>query len=339
MKKTQFAAFGAGFWANYQIPGWQELDNVECVAIYNRTREKAEQVARKFGIPRVYDDPEELLAQEKDLDFIDVLTDVDTHLKFTRMGAEKGLHVVCQKPMAPSFEDARQLVKVCQEHQVNLFINENFRWQLPLRRCKEVLDSGQIGKSFKLSVSFCSAFPVFENQPFLAELDQFILTDVGSHILDVCRFLGGEARNLHCKIQRVNPGINGEDVANVFMEMQNGVHCYAEMSYASILEKEFFPQTLVLIEGEKGSIKLEGDFVLKVTTREGTKTEKISPQMYPWIDPDYAVVHSSIVDAQRNILSGIRGGQAETTGEDNFKTVQLVYDSYKSAASGEIIRY
>lgn len=339
MKKTRFAAFGAGFWANYQIPGWLELDNIECVAIYNRTREKAEKVARKFGIPRVYDNAGELFANEKDLDFIDVLTDVDTHLKFSTMGAENGLHVVCQKPLAPTHEDAKKILDVCQRNHVKLFVNENFRWQLPLRKAKAALESGEIGKPFKARVTFCSAFPVFENQPFLAELDQFILTDIGSHILDVCRFFVGEAKNLQCKIKRVNPKIKGEDVANVFMEMENGVHCYAEMSYASILEKESFPETFILIEGSDGSIKMEHDFTLKVTTREGTRVEKVEPVMYPWVDPDYAVIHSSIVDTQRDILNGIRGGKAETTGEDNFKTVQLVWDCYKSAETGEIIRY
>ena len=59
--------------------------------------------------------------------------------------------------------------------------------------------------------------------------------------------------------------------------------------------------------------------------------------MYDWIDPDYAVVHSSIVDAQRDILAGLRGGVAETTGDDNFKTVQLVWAAYDSAASGQVI--
>jgi predicted dehydrogenase len=339
MKKLKFAAFGAGFWANFQIPGWQELENVECVAVYNRTLQKARNIAEKFGIPHYYDDPEELLAKETELDFIDVLTDVDTHFKFSKMGAEKGLDVVCQKPLAPTFEQAKELVDVCDRNGVKLFVNENFRWQAPLRRLKEVLDSGKIGKPFKARVTFCSAFPVFENQPFLAELEQFILTDIGSHILDICRFLVGEATTLQCKTQRINPKIKGEDVANVFMEMENGVHCYAEMSYASILEKEVFPQTLVLIEGDKGSVKLDPDFILKVTTREGTTAEEVKPVLYPWIDPDYAVIHSSIVDTQRDILNGLMGGKAETTGADNFKTVQLVWDSYRSASTGETIHY
>jgi predicted dehydrogenase len=337
MSKLRFAAFGTGFWSLFQLPGWLELENVECVALYNRTLSKAEALSPKIGNPRCYDDPVELLEKE-DLDFVDILTDVDTHLKFTRMAADKGLDVVCQKPMAPSYEDAQELVLVCKKNQVRLFINENFRWQVPIRRVKEIVDTGKIGRIFKGRVSFCSAFPVFDNQPFLAELDQFILTDVGSHVLDVCRFLMGEAETLHCEIQTVNPKIKGEDVANVFMKMKNGGHCYAEMSYASLLEKEVFPQTLILLEGTKGSIRLDPDFTIVTTTAEGSESETVSPVMYDWIDPEYAVVHSSIVDAQRDILNGLRGGKAETTGDDNFQTVKLVWASYASAAMGNIIQ-
>jgi predicted dehydrogenase len=255
------------------------------------------------------------------------------------MAAEKGLDVVCQKPMAPSWSDAEKLVEACEKNRVKLFINENFRWQAPIRMLKKVMDSGVIGDVFKTRVSFCSAFPVFENQPFLAELDQFILTDVGSHILDVCRFLSGDARVLYCQTKRVNPKIKGEDVANVLMEMRNGIHCFAEMSYASRLEKEVFPQTLILVEGTKGSVKLDPDFELKVTTEEGTTFEVVKPVMYSWLDPDYAVVHSSIVDAQRDILKGLRGGVTETTGQDNLKTMQLVYSSYESASTGKVIDF
>jgi len=337
MSKLRFAAFGTGFWSLFQLPGWLELENVECVALYNRTLSKAEALSPKIGNPRCYDDPEALLEKE-DVDFVDILTDVDTHLKFTKMAADKGLDVVCQKPMAPSYEDAKSLVEVCNKNQVRLFINENFRWQVPIRRVKEIVDTGNIGRIFKGRVSFCSAFPVFDNQPFLAELDQFILTDIGSHVLDVCRFLMGEAETLHCEIQTVNPKIKGEDVANVFMKMKNGSHCYAEMSYASLLEKEVFPQTLILLEGTEGSVRLDPDFTVVTTTREGSESEKVSPVMYDWIDPEYAVVHSSIVDAQRDILNGLRGGNAETTGDDNFQTVKLVWASYASAETGKIIR-
>ena len=56
-----------------------------------------------------------------------------------------------------------------------------------------------------------SGFPVFANQPFLKELEQFILTDLGSHTLDTARFLFGEAESLYCQTRRVHPDIKGED--------------------------------------------------------------------------------------------------------------------------------
>ena len=202
--------------------------------------------------------------------------------------------------MAPSLQQAKDMVATCEKNGVKFFIHENFRWQAPIRALKAKLDSGVIGRAFKARVYFCSAFPVFENQPFLNDLENFILTDVGSHVLDICRYLFGEASSLYCLTQRINSGIKGEDVANVLMEMENGLHCYVEMSYASVMEKESFPQTLAFVEGEKGSLHLSNDFELKTILKHGTESEIIRPVLYPWLDPDYAVVHSSIVDCNRD---------------------------------------
>jgi predicted dehydrogenase len=332
------AVIGTGFWSRFQIAAWKELEGVEIAAVCNRTRNRAEEVAKLFQIPMVYDTAEELLEKET-LDFVDIITDVDTHQPFTLLAAQCGVNVICQKPMAPSQEAAAHMVQTCIDKNVRFFVHENFRWQAPIRALKAALDSGVIGKPFKARVSFVSAFPVFDNQPFLAELDHFILTDIGSHTLDICRFLFGEAKNLYCLTKTVNPKIKGEDVANVLMEMQSGLHLYAEMSYASLLEKEAFPQTLVLIEGEQGSLHLTNDFEIKTTTRSGTASQVIKPPLYQWADPEYAVVHASIVDCNRDILTGLQGGACETTGTDNLKTVNLVWAAYQSAASGNVIHF
>lgn len=349
MQKLKFAVIGTGFWANYQLPAWFELEHVELVALCNRTRARADEFARRFNVPHVYDDVDELLDRHRTggpadkLDFVDIITDVDTHLYFTTKAAEHKLDVICQKPMGPSLEAAQQMVTVCREQGVRLYIHENFRWQTPIRQLKAVLDSGVIGQPFRATVSFCSAFPVFDNQPFLAELEQFILTDIGSHVLDVCRFLFGEARSLYCQTARVNPTIRGEDVATVLMTMQSGLVCHAAMSYASILEYEVFPQTLVTVEGVAGSVVLTRDFQIRITTRNATgqlhtQAQVATPPMYDWADPAYALVHASIVDCNRNLLTDLRGlGGAETTGADNFETIRLVYAAYDSAKRNEVV--
>jgi len=336
-RKLRFAVLGTGFWANYQIPAWMELEGIELVALYNRTRSKAEALADRYKGPRVYDDAQELLEKEQ-IDFVDIITDVDSHAQLTIMAAKKGIAVICQKPMAPKLAPAQEMVSTCERSGVPLFIHENWRWQAPMRKVKEVLKSDVIGKVFKARVTFCSGFPVFDNQPFLADLDEFIITDIGSHILDTCRFLFGEAKTLYCDTASVNPKIKGEDVANVFMKMRDGTACFAEMSYASILEYEPFPQTFLLIEGERGSIQLTKDYSIHVTTRKGTEMITAAPKMYSWLDPKYALVHSSIVDCNRDILLELQGKHnAETTGADNLQTVKLVHAAYASARTKSII--
>ena len=336
MNDLKFAVLGAGFWSNFQIAGWQELPGLQLIALCDPNLEKCQQLAKKFDIPNTYTDPKHLLEHEN-LDFVDIITEVNSHFELTLLAADHGLNIVCQKPMAPSLEQCLTMVQTCKEQGVKLFVNENFRWQAPIRKVKSIMEKGVIGTPFKARVSFCSAFPVFDNQPFLKQLDHFILTDIGSHVLDICRFLFGEADRLFCLTKRVNPDIQGEDVANVLMEMKNGMHCYAEMSYASILEREVFPQTLILIEGDKGSIELAANFTIKVTTTQGTVQEIVEPTTYDWIDPEYAVVHSSIVDTQADILNGLRGGVSETTGEDNYQTSRLIWASYWSAENNRAV--
>ncbi len=337
MPTLRFAIFGTGFWSRFQLAAWRELEGVECVALYNRTRAKAEALANNFGVPAVYDDPEELLRQEQ-LDFIDVITDVDTHSRFTHMAAARGLPVICQKPMAPSLAEAEQMVATCQAAGVPFFIHENWRWQTAIRQIKHVLDQDQIGRPFRARIDMISGFPVFANQPFLKELDQFVITDMGSHVLDVARFLFGEADRLYCQTHRVHEDIKGEDVATIMLAMgDTTVLC--EMAYAeNYLERERFPETMIFIEGERGSVELAPDYWVRVTTADGTHARRYPPPRYAWADPAYDAIHASIVPCNASLLQQLRGeGAAETTAADNLNTVRLVFSAYEFARRGETI--
>ena len=337
MKDLRFAIIGTGFWAQYQLAAWNELKGVKCVALCNRTRAKAEHLATRFGVPAVYDDAKELLAREQ-LDFVDIITDVGTHAQFVRLAAESGTPVICQKPMAPTLAGAKEMVSICAHNGISLAIHENWRWQTPMRELKAALGSAVIGRVFRGRIDYCNSFPVFDNQPFLKTLDQFILTDIGSHILDTARFLFGEAHTLFCHTQRVHHDIKGEDVATVMMHMHSGATVTCNMSYASCVEHDRFPETFVFIEGEKGSIELAPDFWLRVTTKDGTHARRCPPPFYSWADARYALVHSSIVACNSDLLRALQtGGPAETNGQDNLKTVQLVFAAYDSAAKNEII--
>jgi predicted dehydrogenase len=180
---------------------------------------------------------------------------------------------------------------------------------------------------------------VFDNQPFLKTLEQFILTDIGTHILDTTRMLFGEARSLYGRTTRVRSDIRGEDVATVMLGMASGATVTCEMSYASRVEHDRFPETFVFVEGEEGSVELAPDFWLRVTTRDGTRAQRCPPPYYPWADARYATVQTAGVACQANLLAALRGeGRAETTGADNLKTLELVFGSYESARTGRAVQ-
>jgi predicted dehydrogenase len=337
-RKLRFALFGAGFWARYQLHGWYEDKDVECVALYNRTLSKAQTLADEFHIPHVYDDPCTLLKTES-LDFVDICTNVETHAEFTRLAAARRLPVVCQKPMATSLEAAHEMLSICQKAGVPLLINENWRWQYPLRQFKRILDEGRIGEPFRARVHFVNSFPVFENQPFLRNLEQFIIADMGSHILDTARYLFGDAQSLYCRAMRVHPDIRGEDVATILMEMgPRPTTVICEMSYASLTEIEQFPQTYVYVEGNRGFLELGPEYNVRETTEAGTLVHRFPPSHFEWADPRYDVVHCSIAPCQANLLAHLRGESlAETRAEENIKSVELIYSSYESVRTGQAI--
>ncbi len=230
------------------------------------------------------------------------------------------------------------MVRGCRAAGVPFMVHENWRWQHALRALKDALETGELGRPFRGRLMFSTSFPVFENQPFLREVERFILTDIGSHLLDTARFLFGEARSLCCLTRRVNSTIKGEDVATVLMEMGEGVAVTCEMSYASRMEVEVYPETYALVECERGSVSLGPHGWLRVTTEAGTLSRQIRPPRYAWVDPRYEVVQASIVPCAANLLAALRDGTGpETSGDDNLNTMRLVFAAYESAATGKVV--
>ena len=337
MKELRFAILGTGFWARFQLAAWGEVPGARCVALFNRTRAKAETLAREWGVPAVYDDAEELLQRERP-DFVDIITDVATHRQFVELAAHHKIPAICQKPLAPTLADAEAMLTACRQAGVSLSVHENWRWQTPLRELKRVLASGVIGPVFRARMDYCNSFPVFDNQPFLKELDQFILTDMGTHILDVARFLFGESDRLYCQTHRVHRDIRGEDAATVMLHQDTGATVTVNLSYASRVEHDRFPEAFVFVEGEQGSIELGPDFWIRVTTAAGTHSRRCPPPFHAWADPRYALVHSSMVACHTDLLRALQTGTpAETVAEDNLKTLRLVFAAYESARTGRAV--
>lgn len=331
VSSLRYAVFGAGFWAQFQIAAWQEVGGVDLVAVYNRTRARAEATAQRFGIPRAYDDAEELLRNEQ-LDFMDIITEVPGHAPLVLLAAQYRIPVICQKPMAADWETARRMVRVCREAGIPLYIHENFRWQTAIRATKDLVAAGRIGEPFRARIQFVFRKPFsFDKQPFLRQVEHLALADLGSHLFDLARFFFGEPRTIYAETTRTRDDIAGEDVASAVLRFDSAI-CSCDISYSTHTEAEQFPQTLLYIEGKRGTVELAPGYWVRLTTDEGTFARRYPPAYTAWADPDFAVVHNSIVPCNAHLLGALRGEYpAESSGDDNLRTTRLVFQAYESA--------
>lgn len=337
MAQLRGGLIGCGFFAVNHLHGWNDVDGAEIAALCDRDPARLKLLGDQFGISKRYADAAAMMAAEK-LDFVDIATTAPTHRALVETAAAHGLHVICQKPFAPTLDDAKAMVAVCEAANVTLMVHENFRFQSAIQSVKQVVQSGEIGEVFWGRVSFRSAYDVFSGQPYLAEGERFIVEDLGIHALDVARFLFGNVKNVSARIKTVNPKIKGEDVATILLDHGNNVSSIVDCSYASLLEKELFPQTLIEIDSTGGSLRLGADYHLKVTSSKGTRQLDVSPPLLPWASRPWHNIQESVVLIQQHWVEVLRKGtQPMTSGRDNLQTFGLVAAVYQSAATGQTV--
>lgn len=328
------ALIGCGFFARNHLHAWQQLSGVEIVALCDMDATRLAQAAREFGIARTYRDARELFATER-LDFVDIATAVSSHLALVGMAAAAKVPCICQKPFGATLADAQAMVDACARASVPLMVHENFRWQAPIQMAQRAIDEGAIGTPFWGRFSFRSAYDVYDAQPYLAQGKRFIIEDLGIHILDIARFVLGDATLLAASTQRVNPRIVGEDVATMLLRHASGATSVVDCSYASPRAQENFPQTLVEIDGSEGSLRVDAGYRLTLHHRSrGTQVRSCEPPLHAWAQRPWFNIQDSVLNIQAHWLECLRDGrEPQTSGRDNLRTMALVEAAYASAAS------
>lgn len=333
MSELRGALVGCGFFARNQMHAWEDLPGVSIVAICDRDEARLAEMGDAFGIAQRFTDAAAMLREVKP-DFVDIATTAPSHRALVELAASLRIPAICQKPFAPTMDDARAMVAACEAAGVPLMIHENFRWQSPIQAVRRVLRAGEIGAPFFGRVSFRSAYDVYAGQPYLAEGERFIIEDLGIHALDIARFLFGDVSAITARTQRVNPRIRGEDVATMLLDHEAGFSSVVDCSYATKLETERFPQTLVEIDGAHGTLRLDEGYRLTVTAPGGTRVEDVSPPLLPWASRPWHNIQESVALIQAHWVETLRSGvEPDTSGRDNLKTFALVEAAYRSAAS------
>src|SRR4051812_22403687 len=310
-EKIGVAVVGCGFFAQNHLNAWRDLkrEGVELVAVCDIDRSKAEAAAKTFNVPKAYTDLDEMLAKER-IGLIDIVTRVETHKEQVLKTVAEGIPTIVQKPFGFDLGDCRAMTLAAKKAGVPLAVHENFRFQSPLRRITELLRQGVIGEPSWGRVSFRTDYDIYKGQPYLANETRFVINDLGVHVCDVARAYLGEVEHLTAETQRRNPNAKGEDTATMMMKHNNGAVSMVECTYGAHLVPDIFPQTLIELEGPKGSIILHGNYDLEIAVNGKVTKEHPESEVLPWAAKPWHVVQESVVATCAHILGALRAGKA-----------------------------
>jgi predicted dehydrogenase len=326
------AVIGCGFFAQNHLNAWNAIDGVTIAAVCDRDEDKARTSAARFGVPAWYADAGEMFARET-LDFVDIATTMPTHRMLVELAAKHAVPTIVQKPFAPTWDDCLAMVAACKAAGVPLMVHENFRFQAPLMAVRDVIESGAIGAPHFGRISFRTGYDIIAGQPYLAKEEQFIILDLGIHVLDMARVYFGEAETIYCQTQRIRPDVRAEDMATMLLRHRSGATSIVDCSYSTWIRPDTFPQTLVHIEGTRGGIRLVEGYRMLVTSEGETSERDVSTPLLSWTAPPWHTAQESVLNTQRHWIDCLRNrATPQTSGEDNLRTYALVVAAYRSAA-------
>jgi D-apiose dehydrogenase len=210
------AIIGCGYFAQFQLAAWKRMPDVEIVAATDLDPARARAAA-----PHGYTSAAEMLDREQ-LDFVDIATRPASHLELVRLTLGRGIPTICQKPMASTWEEALEMVRLAQQAKAPLVIHENWRWQPWFRAAQRMMQAGAIGKpvsySFRTRQRDGLGEGAYARQPYFREMPRLLVYETMVHHIDTARFLFGPIDSLYARVRRHNPKIHGEDCALVVLQ-------------------------------------------------------------------------------------------------------------------------
>ncbi|WP_421695389.1 Gfo/Idh/MocA family protein [Aestuariivirga sp.] len=338
-KTVAIGMVGCGFYAQNHLNAWADLrpEGAILSAVCDRDPAKAEAAGKTFGVPH-FTDMEQML-DAVDIGLLDIATRMDTHKALAAIAAKRGIAAVVQKPFAPTWDECVEIVETARKHGAWLAVHENFRFASAMRAVKKILDQGTIGTPNWARLSWRTGFDVYRGQPYLAEEEKLVIQDVGIHILDLARYFLGEVSHLSCETQKRNPKIRAEDTASILMRHSSGAVSIVEASYGAKRRDDPFPETMLEIEGDGGSVILTKGEKLIVTTQGLSFEDNVGGPLLHWTSRPWHVSQEAVLHTNRHMFERSRDGiPADTSGEDNLKTYALVEAAYEAARTHAAVK-
>jgi predicted dehydrogenase len=338
VKHFRGVTVGSGYFSPFHFDAWRRMANAEIVAACGLERDRTRDMAARYGIARTYDDVAVMLDREQP-DFVDIITPPETHLELVRLAAARGVHILCQKALAPTFAEAEAIVQTAADAGVRLMVHDNFRFQPWHREAKSLLERGAIGRLQTMSCRTRLGDGWGEDayrarQPYFREMPRFLIFETGVHFIDVYRYLGGEIAQVFARLRRLNPFIQGEDAAVILFDFVSGASGLwdADRYHEGPAKDPRYTFGAFLLEGEEGMLRIdtEGNILLR---RLGGEEMAHSYQ-----HSHEGFAGDSVFATLAHFVECLSQGRPfETAGEDYLRTLAVQEAVYASAANRKLV--
>jgi predicted dehydrogenase len=261
--------------------------------LVGRNREAVKAVADQFGWEEIATDWREVVERD-DIQVIDIGSPGNTHAEIAIAAAKAGKHIICEKPLANSLEEAKAMVQAAREARVTTLCNYNYRRVPAVRLAKKLIESGALGEIRHYRGTYLQDWITDPNFPLVWRLRKEIagagaLGDIGSHTIDLCRYLVGEVTRVTALTktfikQRPLPAedmgawgsaagggvgeVTVDDAALIIGELENGAVASFEATRFALGRKNY---NRFEINGSKGSIAFNFERMNELEFYDGTQ--------------------------------------------------------------------
>ncbi|MEE2888470.1 MAG: Gfo/Idh/MocA family oxidoreductase [Planctomycetota bacterium] len=224
---TRIALLGTGDVSDLHAEAIHEYTGATLHGVWNRTPEKGQAKALKFGCE--YFDSAESLVRDPAIDAVFVLTNMETHLRYAEMALQAGKHVLVEKPTASSVDEIKSMQAAADTADKICMPVHNYIYEASLTRTRNLIDSGKLGDLVTIYVMYNIHHP-----EVVAARYPGVIRQILTHHSYILLYLAGQPKSVFAMKSTINDGsVPQENLAMATLEMENGALAHLCASFAS----------------------------------------------------------------------------------------------------------
>ena len=313
-------------------------DIAQLIAVCDSDFGKAKTIGNKYKVP-FYDDYNSMLKKHQDIEVVNILTESGNHARNTIDIVNKfDKHVVVEKPMALTLDDADDMINICASKGKKLFVVKQNRYNLPVIALRKAYESGRFGKiiSGSVRVRWCRKQDYYSQDEWRGtwQMDGGVFTNQASHHIDLLEWFLGEPVSVFAKSKTALANIETEDTGVAIIKFKNGAFGVVEATTAA-RPKDLEGSLSIL--GEFGSVEISGFAVNEIRTWNFEKNTAEDLDVHKQFNENppnvYGYGHIKYLE---NVCEAITNGTSGLVeGFEGRKSLELINAIYESIETGE----